>query len=282
MKRLFLWVLGASVLVACPAQISDDLATDEFDDLSEIVISETEASSVNLGVSETVLVVDRDTTLRLQALPSGCRTVVAGSETDSDQDGIFEDVTYQYDPAKCVRSIPNGSRSYSGRIRVEDTASNPAIGYRLSYLEFAMTERRFGVVVLTETRNGTRGATLSASKLSLSRVNNISLKLERPSRLVQNLNNQMAFVFTTTSPIVPNATLPAGSIELDGTVQWSRGAFTPRVYTTNTQTALQTDPTCAAQRVIGGVQVLTRGKLTLRFAYQPCSSAPIVTKALAP
>jgi hypothetical protein len=282
MKRLMLVVLGATMLIACPTQTSDDLMTEEFDDLREIVVSETEASSVNLGVSETVLVVDRDTNLRLQALPSGCRTVVAGAETDADEDGILDDVTYQFDPIKCVRPVPNGNRIFSGRIRVEDTASNPAIGYRLSYLDFAMTERRFGVVVLTETRNGTRGANLSADKLNLSRDNNINFKLERPSRLVQNLINQMAFVFTATSPIAPNVTLPAGMIVLDGTVQWSRGTFAPRVYTTKSETALQTDPTCGSQRVVGGVQVLTRGQLTLRFAYQPCGSAPIVTKTLAP
>jgi hypothetical protein len=282
MKCLMLAFLGTAFLIGCPMQPSDDLATEEFDDLREIIISETESSSVNLGVSETVLVVDRDTSLRLQALPSGCRTIVAGAETDTDQDGIVDDVTYQYDPSKCVRNIPNGSRTFSGRIRIEDIASNPAIGYRIGYLEFAVTEKRFGVVVLTETRNGTRGASLSANKLILTRDNNINLKLERPSRLVQTLTNQMAFVFVASTPIAPNATLPAGSIALNGTVQWSRGTFAPRIYSTTTETALQTDPSCSNQRVVGGVQVLTRGKLTLRFAYQPCGTAPSVIKTLAP
>jgi hypothetical protein len=282
MKTMTRLVLIVLILAGCLGNGSDDLNVEEIDDLTLVTISETESSARDLGVSETVLLIDRDTNLRLQALPSGCRTIVAGAETDSDQDGIFDDVTYEYDPSKCVRNIPNGSRTFSGRIRVEDIASNPAIGYRIGYLEFAVTEKRFGVVVLTETRNGTRGASLSANKLTLTRDNNINLKLERPSRLVQTLTNQMAFVFTASTPIAPNSTFPAGNIVLNGTVQWSRGTFAPRIYSTTTETALQTDPSCSNQRVVGGVQVLTRGKLTLRFAYQPCGTAPVVTKTLAP
>jgi hypothetical protein len=281
MKKLCLVFIATTLLVACPTQTSDDLATEEFDDLQEIVVSETEASSTNLGVSETILVVDKDQ-LHLQALPNGCRSIVAGAETDSDQDTIPDDVTYQFDPNKCVKAIPNGSRAVGGRIRVEDTASNPAIGYRLTYVDFVITERRFGVLSLTESRNGSRSASLSANKLTLSRENTIALELKRPSRAVQTLSNQMSFVFTAASPISPNATFPAGTISINGLVQWTRGNLPPRSYSTSTETALQTEPSCTTQRLVGGVQTLTRGKLTVRFAYQPCGSAPVVSKTLAP
>lgn len=281
MKNWFLITLLALTLVACPTQNSDDLSNDELDDLREIFIGETESTIIHLGVSETVLLVDKDTNLRLQALPTGCRTIVAGSETDTDSDTIPDDVTYEFNAAKCVQSLPdNRSRSKSGRIRLEDSGTAPSIGYRFTFTDFQIIERRFGVLTFTETRNGTRSASLSANKLSLTRENDLLLELKRPSRLLQTLRNQMNFVFSSVSPIMPNQPFPAGSIVSSGSVEWSRGTFPSRAYSTSTESPLLTEPTCASQRIVGGVQLLTRGKLTLRFTYQPCGTAPVVTKTL--
>jgi hypothetical protein len=281
MKKLMLIATLALALTACPAQNSDDLSKEELDDLSEIFISETTATTVNLGVSETVLLVDKDTTLHLQALPANCRTIVAGSETDSDSDTIPDDVTYEFNAANCIKSLPdNRSRSKSGRIRLEDTGMTPSIGYRFTFTNFEIIERRFAVLVFSETRNGTRGATLSANKLILTRDNNLSVELKRPSRLLQTLQNQMNFIFTSSSPIMPNQSFPAGLISINGTVVWTRGTLPSRSYTITTQTPLQTEPSCESQRITGGVQSLTRAKLTLSFAYQACGTAPIVSKIL--
>ncbi len=281
MKNWFLMTLMMGALVACPNQNTDDLSNEEFDDLREIVISETETTTINLGVSDTILFVDNDTNLRLQALPVGCRTVVAGSETDTDSDTIPEDVTYEFNAAKCVQTLPsNRSRTTSGRIRLEDTGTAPSIGYRFTFTDFELIERRFGVLLYTETRNGSRSANLSANKLSLTRENDLLLELKRPSRLLQMLRNQTSFAFSSNTPIMPYQPFPAGSIVSTGSVQWSLGTFSSRSYSVSTESPLLTEPTCASQRIVGGVQILTRGKLTVRFVYQPCGTAPIVTKTL--
>ena len=279
--KLFIIPIFALALTACPTQNSEDLSKDELDDLSEIFISETSSTIVNLGVSETVLLVDKDTTLRLQALPANCRTIVAGSETDSDSDTIPDDITYEFNAANCTKPLPdNRSRSKSGRIRLEDTGIAPSIGYRFTFANFEIIERRFGVLVFSETRNGTRGASLSANKLSLIRDNDLTVELKRPSRLLQTLRNQMNFIFISSSIILPNQPFPAGTISIDGNVEWTRGTFPSRSYSTTTTSPLQTDPSCESQRIVGGTQALTRAKLTLSFAYQLCGIAPIVSKTL--
>ncbi|MEY4530978.1 MAG: hypothetical protein RLZZ156_1699, partial [Deinococcota bacterium] len=56
--KFFIVPILALALTACPAQNSEDLSKDELDDLSEIFISETVNTTVNLGVSETILFVD--------------------------------------------------------------------------------------------------------------------------------------------------------------------------------------------------------------------------------
>ncbi len=279
--KFFIIPILALALTACPAQNLDDLSKDELDDLSEIFISETSTTTINLGVSDTVLLVDKDNTLRLQALPANCRTIVAGSETDSDSDTIPDDVTYEFNAVNCIKPLPdNRSRSKSGRIRLEDTGTSPSIGYRFTFTNFEIIERRFGVQVFSETRNGTRGSNLSANKLLLTRDNNVTVELKRPSRLLQTLRNQMNFIFTSSSPIMPNQPFPAGAISINGNVEWTRGTFPSRSYSTNTTSPLQTDPSCESQRIVGGVQTLTRAKLTLTFAYQLCGIAPIVSKTL--
>jgi hypothetical protein len=106
------------------------------------------------------------------------------------------------------------------------------------------------------------------------------LELKRPSRPWQTLNNQMAFEFTAITPIAPNIILPAGTIALNGSVQWTRGNLPPLSYNTSTEALLQTEPSCTIQRLVGGIQILTRGTLKVRFAYQPCSTVPIVTKSI--
>jgi hypothetical protein len=281
MKKLTSTVAGFLLLMACQTQIpAEDLSQEEFDDLQEIVVSETEGSITSLGISETVLVVE-NVGISIQALPVGCRTIVAGSETDLDADNIPDDVTYEYNPAICIRSLPNNrTRSIGGRVRLEDTGVSPSIGYRFTFTDFEKIERRFGVVQFSETRNGIRSANLSADKLVLTRGNDLTVELKRPSRLRQLLHNQMNIVFNANSEIMPNQPFPAGTIGINGSVEWTRGSFPSRGYSTATQTPLQTDPTCESQRIVGGVQVLTRANLTIRFEYQPCGTAPIVTKIL--
>ncbi len=269
------------ILVACPIQNTDDLSSEELDDLREIVTSETEATVYELGVSDTILFVDRDNNLQVQALPVGCRTVVAGSETDLDADNIPDDVTYEFNPAICIKSLSNNrTRTIGGLARLEDTGVSPGIGYQFTFTDFEKIERRFGVVQFSETRNGTRSANLSVNKLVLTRANDLTVELKRPSRLRQLLRNQMNVVFNATTEIMPNQSFAAGTIGINGSVEWTRGTFPSRGYSTITESPLQTDPTCESQRIVGGVQVLTRAKLTIRFEYQPCGTAPIVTKTL--
>ncbi len=278
MRHWFIWSLAFLSLTACLQNSNtDDLSTDEFDDLQEIVISETEASVFTLGVSETVLVVENQD-ITVQAAPN-CRTIVAGSETDADSDNIPDDVTYQFN---CNKALANNvNRSITGRIRILDTATNPSIGYQSIFINFKVTDKRFGTVLISETRNGTRGATLNADKLSVARENNIQTVLERPSRLTQTLENQMQFLFTSNGGIIqPDQPFPAGALTTNSTVTWTRGNFPSRSYTTTTPTPLQVAPSCASQRIVGGVQILTRGRLTVQIVYQACGTPPVVTKTL--
>jgi hypothetical protein len=278
--------------------MGEDLSDDDIADLKEVFSREAEASAVSMSLSETVLVVGDSTPIArvqttpnprvssgsafLQALPPGCRSVVAGSTADADADGVPDDVTFLFDAVKCTRTyilFPNITRTLSGQVRLQDVTSQVKDG---SYLEtatnFAFSEEFKGNPSFSEIRNGTRSL-VALSGQSLTRDSNVTTVLERRLLADLRLVNQMRFVFTSSGGAVTiNEPLPQGTLEVSGGVQSSRGNNPSRLFSVTTQSALQYDPTCNTQRLVGGAVVLRSNRGAVRLSFQPCGTPPTAVR----
>ena len=213
-------------------------------------------------------------------LPAGCRTIIAGSESDTDSDGVPDDVTYQFDATNCKRTLSLArTRTLSGTVRLED--AKPAIADG-SYVEtsgnFAFSEEIRGNPSFTETRNGARRLIAKGAQ-SLTRDSNLTTTLERRFLPDQRLNNQMRFVFTSAGGAVGiGSPLPAGTLQVSGGVEFSSAAMPLRGFTVSTEAALQFSPTCAEQRIIGGAVLLRYARGAVRIAFGACGSPPTATR----
>jgi hypothetical protein len=218
----------------------------------------------------------------LQGLNPGCRTVIAGAETDTDKDGVPDDVTYRFDALKCARKLLfNRTRTLEGQVRLQDV--NPAVrdgNYLETSSNFVFSEIYNDTPSFAEIRNGTRSlVTLNA--LSLTRENNLTTRLERRFRADAELVNQMRLTFTSSGGAVAiNQPLPQGTIELSGGVQSKQGNLPLRGFTVTTETPLQYSPDCASQRITGGVVVLRSTGGAVRITFGACGSEP--TAAIIP
>jgi hypothetical protein len=279
---------------------SGNLSDDDVTDLKDVFVRESEASAVGMSLSETVLTVGfsaptprvqsvntlepdpSNTSLYTQALPSGCRSIVAGSDADTDGDGVPNDVTFQFDAIKCTRTyiiFPNITRTLSGQVRLED--ANPSVkdgSYRETSSDFRFSEEFKGDPSFSETRNGTRSLVTLAGQ-SLTRENNMTTSLERRFLADLRIVNQMRFAFTASSGTVAiNAPLPAGSFEISGGVQSSRGNAPLQLFSVTTEQPVQYDPNCDFQRLTGGAVILRSNRGAVRLEFRACGSPAIATR----
>jgi hypothetical protein len=284
-----------ALLTACQ-NTPNDLTDDDLNDTKDVFVRETEASVISMSLADTVLTVGFDApearvqtaTLSsvspLGGLPAGCRTVIAGSLTDSDGDGVPDDVTFQFDPDKCRRSyvlFPNITRSLSGQVRLQDVTPQTKDGsYKETSTNFTFTEAFKGETTSSEVRNGTRSL-VALSALSLTRDNDMNTTLERRFLADARLVNRMRFAFTSAGGAVAiNQALPKGTLEVTGTVQAARNTNPLQSYTVTTESALQYDPDCNTQRLVGGAVVLRSSRGALRITFQACGSAPTAARIL--
>ena len=289
LARAALSAVTLLTLASCQSNL-DDLSDDDVGNLKDIFGRETEASVIGLSLSETVLIVGDsapDDPARVQstgvtalALPAGCRTVIAGSETDTDSDGVPADVTYQFDAIQCKRTLLFGrTRTLSGTARLEDAKPAVADGsYNETSSDFAFSEEIRGNPSFTETRNGARRLIAKGAQ-SLTRDNSLTTTLERRLLPDQRLVNQMRFVFTSAGGAVAiGSPLPAGTLDLSGGVQFSSATMPLRGFTVTTEFALQFSPTCAEQRITGGAVLLRYARGAVRIAFGACGSPPTATR----
>jgi hypothetical protein len=305
MHTCFARIVGLGILfltfTACQNLLDNgDLTEEDVTDLRDIFNREAESSAVSMSLSETVLVVGVSSPITrvqtaspleprvssasafLQALPPGCRSVIAGSTTDSDDDGVPDDVTFLFDAVKCTRTyilFPNITRTLSGQVRLEDVTPQVKDGsYRETATNFTFSEEFKGNPSFSEIRNGTRSL-VSLAGQSLTRDSNVTTVLERRFLADLRLVNQMRFVFTSSGGAVAiNQPLPKGSLEVSGGVQSSRGINPLRLFSVTTESALQYDPDCNVQRLVGGAVVLRSNRGAVRLAFQACGTPPTATR----
>jgi hypothetical protein len=284
-------VCAVVALAACnPGRLSREFDDDEVRDIGNSHVNEIEASVDSMSLGDAVTVVNTDPIeiasgdpdLSVAALPPGCRTVIVGSTTDTDTDGVPDDVTFRFDANKCTRPFLGGTRTWNGDLRIQDL--KPSVPDR-SYQETLTNLTRITqfVSTTTERRNGTRSL-INFGGTALTKTYDVILNLNLPGiQFDLFVRNRLNLTFTATGGTIQiGQPLPAGSLSIQGSTEWARGLQPLRSFTVSTSTALTYSPSCANQKnqsFTAGELRLTRPSGTqINILFKPCGTPPEFTQ----
>jgi hypothetical protein len=177
---------------------------------------------------------------------SGCATI--SSLVDSDGDGTPDDATFTYAlPACHFTGYEGGTLDVTGMIEVSDPTPDAGDWSRSVELtdftvDFSGPQRSFVAV-----RNGHRQRSGSSGSLVLQ--NDVTVVRTRQGRQPATIVHTLQAVFTPAagSSLEPGAPLPDGSIDVSGTLTWSRNSRS-FVFTATTTVPLEYDSSCTGPR----------------------------------
>ncbi len=265
---------------------SADLAADDSQELAD-TLGFSESSAVGFSTGVTVQ------NIGLLALPSGCRSVTAGSlSTDTDADGIPDNVTVSFDKTNCLRNLPGGSTiTRGGSKTLADTSNSNDRNHSetLTNLETIWTRTINGKsVVWTTSRNGSRNITQGTST-TLSRVHDMA---GSSVRSVDGSNgvgiawtNQLTFAYTADAggTISNNAQLPNGTVVLSGNWKSTRGIRAERNFSASSSGLVYSNrATCASNRLTAGSISFEDSKTKIMITFQGCGIAPAISNTPKP
>jgi hypothetical protein len=279
-------VLVAIALSACNGRpLEREFNDDEVNDIGSSVTNEVGASTDGMSLSDVITGGGADPITIAAVAPSAsgpCPTFIVppsvlnpdGSPTDTDKDRVPDDLLTSFDPVQCSRTFFGGSRTRSGQIEVQDPKPTVADGsYQETLTNFTQTTVLQGRTT-TETRNGSRSL-INAGNTTLTKTHDLTLKLNLPGFIFDlTLRNAMQISFTANVPgsIALNRPLPAGTLIVNGSTEWARGAQARKGF------SVTNDPTCQ-QPLVGGELVLTRPSgLKISIQFQPCGTRPVFTQ----
>ena len=281
--------LAALVTTVSTYGCGDDLLhgvgpADEFTaDVGQTLRDEVEAalSSLTLGGS-------LDPIGTTQAAPEAASVVAApcvspSSAADSDGDGVPDDATYLFTAPPCrFTGWRGGTFDIVGSLRIQDPSSTSAgFGYdaTLTGLRSRFTSADTKVIY-DVTRNGTR--TLSGSVSGLLLTADLQVIRTFAGHPDAAIDKQWSLNFTPATPLQINAPLPSGTLDIAGTIDWTRGTE-HFVLTVTTPTPLQYDAGCidTVQRISAGDMQAsgTFGDLEglVRVSWRGCGSEPEIS-----
>jgi hypothetical protein len=273
---------------------SDPLTTDQGTDFANGYTSSTEqavssislddvitASSVTGSNQSNSSLINLNMPIRIRALPMGCRTIEAGSNDDRDEDGIPQEVTYRFNPDKCKLTIPNGTRTLAGTLRIGSDRKENRGGYQ-ERLEVILIDR-IGNQIISERRSGTAILIprLRRGVKQLDKVFKLEVRRRVDGRAEFSYKNNIVYTFVPdgTDGGEVNKALPIGTVSVAGITEWFQGERKTRSFVVNSPNTLTYDPACAKQQgqgITGGKETLNQdGKLVL-ITYGACGVAATV------
>jgi len=205
------------------------------------------------------------------------------STTDSDGDGIPDDATFLFTAPPCRFTGFRGSTlDIVGQIRIQDpTVSDAGFGFlaTLTTLRFTYTPAS-GALGYSVTRNGTRALTGSVSELQL--ATNLQVQRTFTGQSDAAVDQQWTVVFTPETPLALNQPLSSGTLDVEGTLNWTRGTESFDL-TVSTPTPVHYNAGCTgdSRRIDAGeVHVSgTFGEVTgyVRILWSECGKDPEVS-----
>jgi hypothetical protein len=260
---------------------NDPLPADQGTDFASGYTSSTEqaVSSISLDDVITASSVPKGSQrLTGKALPPGCRTFEAGSNDDGDNDGAPEEVTYRFNPSKCVLTIPNGTRTLAGTLQIENKEKEDKGGYREQFNITIIDSLNNRSVTVVESRKGR--AKLSKEGKSFIKFVDLFVSRRVNQQPAFSYRNKITYTFSPSDNTERkvNQALPAGAISVIGQTDWLQGNRLTRSFLISSPTALTYDPVCAkqGQGIVGGSETLNQDGKVVKITHGACGVAPTV------
>ncbi|HEX6105371.1 MAG TPA: hypothetical protein VFZ26_07295 [Gemmatimonadales bacterium] len=156
----------------------------------------------------------------------GPSCAAASATTDTDGDGVPDDATFTFTAPPCrFEGIRGATLDVVGQLRVQDPVPATAgFGYEatLTALRFTLTADDEGDPAYSVTRNGFRS--LGGSTAGLQLVTDMQVVRTFAGQPDGAIEEQWTFAFAPESPLQINQPLPSGSLDISGTLGWTRGA----------------------------------------------------------
>lgn len=186
---------------------------------------------------------------------NGTPCVTPSSATDSDGDGVPDDATYIFTAPPCrFTGYRGGTLDLVGQLRLQDPAPAAAgFGYNatLVALRATFTPPGDNPATYSVTRNGTRVLTGGVTGLELT----VDLQVVRSFSGLADaaVDERWTARFAPETPLQINQPLPSGTLDIAGTIAWTRGAESLDL-TVTTPTPLHYNAACTedARRIDAG------------------------------
>jgi len=182
----------------------------------------------------------------------GC--VTPSSAADSDGDGVPDDATFIFTAPPCeFTGWRGGTVDLVGQLRVKDpTPTAAGFGYETTITglrsRFTSADSK---VIYDVTRTGTR--TLSGSTTALLLTAELEVRRTFVGQLDARIEKQWTVNYTPAASLLINGPLPSGTLDIAGTVDWTRGdEHLDLTITTPTLLHYNADCTDTVQRIDRG------------------------------
>lgn len=185
-------------------------------------------------------------------LAPGC--VSPSSPTDSDGDGVPDDATFIFTAPPCrFEGWRGGTLEIVGTLRVQDPApTNAGFGHDATLTELRTRFSSAGATDIYDVRRtGTRSVSGSVAGLLLTAdLHVVRTFAGHPDA---DIRKEWAVNYTPATSLQINAPLPSGTLDIAGTVDWTRGTeHYELVITTPTPLHYNADCTDTVQRIDAG------------------------------
>jgi len=281
--RTIATVLTCVALASCDGDLSTGpgaAAVELSTDVGVTVRDEVEAAlnSLTLGTALDPIGTTQAPPQAASLLAAPC--VSPSSATDSDGDGVPDDATYLFVAPPCrFTGWRGGTLDIVGSLRIQDPSpSSAGFGYEATVTgQRSRFTNATNDVIYDVTRNGTR--TLSGSVTGLLLTANLQVIRTFAGHPDAAIDKQWTLNFTPATPLQINADLPSGTLDIAGTIDWTRGNENFSM-TVTTPTPLQYDAGCVdtVQRIRAGELHATGtfGELegVVRVSWRECGSEP--------
>jgi hypothetical protein len=276
-------VLATATIYGCGDDLLEGVGpAEEFAvDIGETLRDEVEAalSSLTLGSS-------LDPIGTTQAPPDAASVVAVpcvspSSAADSDGDGVPDDATYLFTAPPCrFTGWRGGTLDIVGSLRIQDpSATSAGFGYEATLTglrsRFTSADTK---VIYDVTRNGTR--TLSGSVTGLLLTAELQIIRTFAGHPDAAVDKQWNLNFTPAAQLQINGALPSGTLDIAGTMDWTRGTEHFVLSVGTFDTPLQYDAGCidTVQRIRAGEMTATGtfGDLEglVRVSWRGCGNEP--------
>lgn len=218
-------------------------------DIGLTIRDEVEATASALTLSTSLTPIG---TSRTPASTNPC--VVSSTPGDTDGDGVPDDATYIFTAPPCqFEGWRGGTVDLVGQLKIQDPAPTDAgFGYdaMLANLRSRFTNAAKNVIT-DVTRTGSR--TLSGSVTGLLLTSDLQVDRNFAGKPDAAIDEQWTVNYTPSTPLQINGTVNSGTLDISGTMNWSRGNEELTMVVT-TPTPLEYDASCTdtVQRIKNG------------------------------